>query len=127
MQKPLIVCIIGMSGSGKTYWSKKLARNGFTCLCCDDLIEEKLSPKLVKLGFKGTADVSKWMEQPYEIHYQKNAAEYLKCEIEVMQEILENSGSGPALNEDSRPVLAAFDWATSSRRLVAELGRVVSP
>lgn len=98
MSSFLVISLIGMSGCGKTYWAQKLAQQGLQFFCCDDLIEEKLSPQLKKLGFKGIADVAKWMGQPYEKKYKKRAATYLSCEKEVMQEILDNIKQGLAKN-----------------------------
>lgn len=76
------ISLIGMSNSGKSYWSKKLEKNGFIRLCCDDYIEEKLGSKLRKLGYRGIADVSKWLGQPYDKRYQSNSKIYLDYEKE---------------------------------------------
>ena len=38
-----IITLIGMSGSGKSYWSKKFKKAGFTIYSIDDLISEKIS------------------------------------------------------------------------------------
>ena len=45
------ISIVGMSGSGKTYWSKKLESEGFKRFCCDDLIEEKLEKIFIIMVF----------------------------------------------------------------------------
>lgn len=82
------ISLIGMSGSGKSYWSKKLESKGFKRFCCDDLIEEELGRELTALGYSGIQDVAKWMGQPYERQYKKNSKRYLELESEVMQEIL---------------------------------------
>lgn len=81
------ISLIGMSGSGKSYWSKKLEEKGFKRICCDDLIEKRLDSELKKLGYSGISDVSKWMGQPYDKRYKKNSQKYLRFEIEVMEEI----------------------------------------
>jgi len=80
--------LIGMSGSGKTYWSKRLAERGFRHICCDDLIEEKLAPELARFGYSGIGDVAKWLGEPYEPQFERNQAKYLAFEKEVMQDIL---------------------------------------
>lgn len=82
------ITFIGMSGAGKTFWSKKLELKGFKRFCCDDLIEEKLNKELKLLGYCGIADVSKWMGQPYESRHNKNSERYLHFEKEVMEYIL---------------------------------------
>ncbi len=79
----MIISLIGMSNSGKTYWSKKLEKEkNFKRFSCDDLIEEKLKKVL-----KGST-MSEWMGQPYEDRYKKNSAIYLSLEIKTMNEIL---------------------------------------
>ena len=39
---PRLLALVGMSGAGKTFWTKKLASEGWTAISCDDRIEEKL-------------------------------------------------------------------------------------
>ncbi|MBI2621541.1 MAG: hypothetical protein HYW63_02735 [Candidatus Levybacteria bacterium] len=82
------ISLVGMSGSGKTYWSKKLGSYGFRRYCCDDLIEEKLERELKHLGYSGIADVSKWMGQPFDRRYPATSKKYLQLEEKVMEEIL---------------------------------------
>jgi len=77
-----------MAGSGKSYWSKKLAQHGFKRFCCDDLIAAKLAPELTMSD--GTKiSMGKWMGFPYECHYKKHESTYLTYEIEVLIEIIE--------------------------------------
>lgn len=82
------IALIGMSGSGKSYWSKKLEQMGFKRFCCDDLIEEKLAAELKSLGYRGIQDVAKWMGQPFEAQYPQTSQQYLNFEKEVMNEVL---------------------------------------
>jgi len=81
------VSLVGMAGSGKSYWSKRLAEQGFTRFCCDELIAEKLAPELA-----GTAGrpltMGEWMGFPYETGYQVREARYLALEREVTAEII---------------------------------------
>ena len=84
----MIISIIGMSGSGKTHWSKKLKDQGFSYIGCDDLIEDKLCPELSNLGYKGVNDVAKWLGQPHEPQFKQNQDKFIQFETEVMQEIL---------------------------------------
>ena len=79
--------LIGMAGSGKSYWSKRLTERGFHRFCCDDLIEEKLAQELVTS--EGTPlDLGSWMGLPWGPAYEDREAAYLTCEGEVLQEIL---------------------------------------
>src|SRR5258706_6711991 len=83
------ISLIGMSGSGKTYWSEKLAQKGFTIFCCDALIEKKLGVELTSLGYNGIEDVAKWMGQPFSAQYKQTSKRYLQFEQEVMEEFLQ--------------------------------------
>jgi shikimate kinase len=79
--------LIGMSGSGKSYWALKLGRHGFRRFCCDELIAAKLAPELRKPD--GTImSLGEWMGFPYESRYEEREAKYLACEIEVLSRIL---------------------------------------
>lgn len=80
--------LIGMSGSGKSYWALELDRRGFKRFCCDDLIAAELAPELSRPD--GTVmSLGEWMGFPYEAHYEEREAKYLACEIEVLSRILE--------------------------------------
>src|SRR5437762_762767 len=83
------ISLVGMSGSGKTHWGKKLARQGFTLFDANELLEDKLRDELKKVGYKGIRDVARWMGQPYEKQYSKTSAQYLAAERETMMEILD--------------------------------------
>ena len=47
------LALVGMSGSGKTFWTKKLAAAGWRSVCCDDLIEQRLAQRLAAGGLHG--------------------------------------------------------------------------
>jgi shikimate kinase len=81
------VSLIGMSGSGKSYWSRKLAGRGFWRFCCDDLIAARLAPELTRPG-GGTLTVGEWLGFPYQSHYHEREALYLAHEVAVLAEIL---------------------------------------
>jgi len=79
--------LIGMSGSGKSHWSIRLAELGFHRFCCDEMIARNLSAELARAD--GTVlDLGEWMGFPYEPHYKKREGRYLAYEIEVLDEIL---------------------------------------
>ena len=80
--------LIGMAGSGKSYWSMKLVEHGFRRFCCDDLIAAKLDPELTRPDGT-TMELGQWMGFPYEPHYRERESKYLACEIEVLTEILD--------------------------------------
>jgi shikimate kinase len=81
--------LIGMSGSGKTYWAQKLEEVGYTRFTIDDIIEAKLGDELKKNGFSGIHDLAKWLGQPYEPQYQEHSDRYVDLEIEAMDEVFE--------------------------------------
>jgi shikimate kinase len=84
--------LVGMAGSGKSHWSRKLSEHGFRRFCCDDMIAEKLAPELRRPD-GSTIKVSEWMGFPYQPHYKERESQYLVSETEVMIEILDYLGS----------------------------------
>ncbi len=90
----MILSLIGMSGSGKTYWSCKLAERGFQRICCDDGIEELLQSQGHLDRRSGIQSVAQWMGQPYEPGYQERQAAYLAAEVKVVQAILDSLRRG---------------------------------
>ncbi|MCB0227268.1 MAG: hypothetical protein KDI02_26465, partial [Anaerolineae bacterium] len=68
---------------------------GFKRFCCDNLIAEKLKPKVASLN--GTKkSLAEWMGFPYDHHFAEREAQYLATEIEVLDEILTYLESLPA-------------------------------
>lgn len=87
--------LIGMSGSGKSHWSKKLGDKGFQRFCCDDLICRKLDAQL-RLPDGRIRDLGDWMGRPYDAGYPERERKYLALEIEVLEEIIHYLESGDA-------------------------------
>lgn len=84
----MIVTLIGTSGSGKSYWSRRLEREGgFQRIGCDDLIERHLVAEL-SAAHKGIAGVAAWMGQPNSQGFEQRQQLYLDCEHKVMEEII---------------------------------------
>ena len=95
--------LIGMSGSGKSYWSMRLAELGFHRFCCDDLIEAELGSEL--LAEDGTAvGLGEWMGFPFEPHYEERESAYLEYERKVLAEVLGEIKRG-AVNPDLKIVI----------------------
>ena len=84
----LKLALIGMSGSGKTFWANKLAGCGYRLISCDDRIEQKLAAELSAAGYRGIGGVAAWMGWPDTTAYRDREQKYLQCEIEVIREIL---------------------------------------
>ncbi len=87
-EKPLRLALIGMSGAGKTFWTKKLAAAGYPAVSCDDRIEQKLAPRLAAGGYAGINGVAAWMGWPDSATYTEHESEYLTAEIHALDEIL---------------------------------------
>ena len=86
--RPLRLALIGMSGVGKTFWTRRIAETAVAAISCDDLIEEKLAPRLKAGGFVGINGVAAWMGWPDSALYREREAEYLKEEISALDESL---------------------------------------
>jgi shikimate kinase len=84
----MYLSLIGMSGCGKSHWSKEFAEHGFERFCCDDLIAEKLATVLARPD-GSIMELGEWMGFPYESHYEDREDKYLAYEIEVLKEILD--------------------------------------
>jgi shikimate kinase len=94
-EKPLRVALIGMSGAGKTFWTKKLAAAGYPAVSCDDRIEQKLAPRLAAGGYAGINGVAAWMGWPDSATYTERESEYLAEEIHTLDEILTDLENQP--------------------------------
>ncbi len=90
----LKTALIGMSGSGKTFWSNKLVASSYRQVSCDDRIERKLAPEL-PLTCRGIGGVAAWMGWPDVADYRVRAQKYLESEIAVMREILRELANSP--------------------------------
>ena len=86
---PLRLALIGMSGSGKTFWAKKLAEKGARAIFCDDEIEQRLAPRLGPGRYSGINGVAAWMGWPDSPTYAEREAEYLAEEIHALDEVLQ--------------------------------------
>jgi shikimate kinase len=84
----LRIALIGMSGSGKTFWAKRLAAGGRQSITCDDRIEERLGSHLVADGYSGINGMAAWMGWPDSATYAQREADYLAAEIAALDELL---------------------------------------
>ena len=89
------LALIGMSGSGKTFWTKKLAEKGAPAVFCDDKIEQRLAPRLGPGGYSGINGVAAWMGWPDSPTYAEREAEYLAEEIHTLGEVLQELEESP--------------------------------
>ena len=84
----LRIALVGMSGSGKTFWAKRLAASGHPSISCDDRIEERLRAHLTSDGYSGINGVAAWMGWPDSPTYAQREADYLAAEIAGLDELL---------------------------------------
>jgi shikimate kinase len=84
----LRIALVGMSGTGKTFWAKRLASIGRQSISCDDRIEERLRPHLAAEGHTGTSGVAAWMGWPDSATYAQRESDYLAAEIAALDELL---------------------------------------
>ena len=98
----MVITLVGLSGSGKSYLARRLAKEkGFTYIGCDDLIAKKLTSGLVADKLDSVSDVAQWMGEPYAEGFQQREAQYLELEAEVIKEVIQQLGSdGWGLDND---------------------------
>ncbi len=90
LTKPLRLALLGMSGSGKTFWTNRLAEAGFPTVSCDGRIKERLQRDLEAIRLRGIGGVAAWMGWPDHPAYREREAKYLEAEIGVMNEALDD-------------------------------------
>jgi len=93
--KPLRLALIGMSGAGKSYWTKRLAAAGFPSISCDDQIEARLASVLQAGGFSGINGVAAWMGWPDRSTYAEREAQYLAEETAALDDVLTSLEKNP--------------------------------
>ena len=86
--KPLRLALVGMSGSGKSYWTRRIAASGFPSVSCDSQIEERLKSHLEADGHSGINGVAAWMGWPDRPTYAEREAAYLAEETAALDEVL---------------------------------------
>lgn len=75
-----------MAGAGKSHWSKKLEKAGFTRISCNEIIAQSLKGILNKSG-DSTFNLAKWMGHPYEAGYKEKSSKYLELEKNAIKKI----------------------------------------
>ncbi len=95
LQRPLRLALVGMSGAGKSFWTRQLASAGHPAISCDDKIEERLAHRLAAGGYSGINGVAAWMSWPDSPHYTERETQYLSEEIAVLEEVLNDLARSP--------------------------------
>ncbi|HET9802100.1 MAG TPA: hypothetical protein VFP96_02570 [Candidatus Acidoferrum sp.] len=94
-ERPLRLALVGMSGAGKSFWTRQLAAAGHPAISCDDKIEERLASRLAAGGYSGINGVAAWMSWPDSPHYAERETQYLSEEIAVLEEVLSDLARSP--------------------------------
>lgn len=89
------ICLVGMSGVGKSFWAKRLAqRAGFVRHDCDSEIGARLASLVaVAAGEEPVHALGRWMGMPWSAGYAEREARYLALEAEVTREAIDASVS----------------------------------
>ena len=128
---PSRLALVGMSGAGKTFWTKQLAAAGWNGISCDDRIEQKLAPRLADGGHAGINGVAAWMGWPDNPHYAEREALYLEAEIHTLQEALDSlkleSGKPLVLDTTGSVIYAGTNLLLQLRRKMAVVYLAASP
>jgi AAA domain-containing protein len=89
------LALIGMSGTGKTFWSRRLAEAGHRIVSCDDLIGRRLAEHLPNGERAGINDLAAWMGWPDSPSYAPREAQYLAEEIGALDDVLTDVERAP--------------------------------
>src|SRR5688500_2748789 len=91
------VCLIGMSGIGKSFWAKRLAERGWVRHDCAGTIGARLAALLgtevisAAPGEEPVRALGRWMGMPWSEGYTEREARYLALEEDVTREALDAS------------------------------------
>lgn len=97
----MIITFIGMAGSGKSYWAKRLEEEySYRLIPCDLLIEQKFFPGIEQDVSLGAKKLSSWLGLPWEAGFQEREALCLSAEETVMREVLSELEKNIASGED---------------------------
>jgi shikimate kinase len=120
-----------MSGSGKTFWSNRLADAGYRVISCDGRIEKRLKANLELTGYQGIGGVAAWMGWPDSATYREREEKYLACETQVMKGILrelEDSGDEKiAVDTTGSVIYTGDEICRSLQRLATVIYLEASP
>lgn len=94
--------LIGMSQTGKTFWSKRIQNQGYKYMHYQDFIESKLEEELKKDGFSSIEEAVEWMKKPYAIQYKKIVNMYVELEEMALKNIIKDLKK---LKDDERVVV----------------------
>jgi len=88
--------LIGMSGAGKTFLARRIAKTGVMAISCDDRIKEKLAPRLWRVAIR---ESTAWRRDgmPDSATYAEREAAVFSGGDSSLDEILRSSKEIPAI------------------------------
>ncbi len=92
---PVRLCLIGMSGVGKSFWAKRLVDRGWTRHDCDGAIGARFASLVAAPGEEPVHALGRWMGMPWSEGYAAREARYLALEEEVTGEALDAARAQP--------------------------------
>ncbi len=112
------IALIGMSGTGKSYWSQLLAENGFERFGCDDHIGRRLA-----LADGSIEAIGQWMGFPFEAGFEEREAQYLALEGHVLSDFLDALDGRQNPSEASCVIDTTGSVIYLGDKLIERLGR----
>lgn len=104
------LCLIGMSGVGKSFWAKRLAERGWIRHDCDGAIGARLGALVVPApGEEPVHALGRWMGMPWSEGYAEREARYLALEEEVTREALDAANEGEHVIDATGSVIYLSD------------------
>lgn len=90
------LCLVGMSGVGKSFWAKRLSDRGWVRHDCDGEIGAHLSEIVTPdEGEEPVHALGRWMGMPWSAGYGEREARYLALEEQVTRAALESALAAP--------------------------------
>ena len=90
------LCLIGMSGVGKSFWAERFKSIGYTSVSCDQLICEEIIKKIE--GYDNIINcLGTWLGFPWEEGFAERESKYLNLENKFMAEFAKSPYSSPTL------------------------------
>lgn len=111
------LCFVGMSGVGKSFWSRRLAaEQGFVVHDCDAAIGARLSSIVTpEAGEEAVTALGRWMGMPWSPGYAEREARYLALESDVTREALASMGDRHLLDTTGSVIYLADDLLAQIR------------
>lgn len=92
----MVICLLGMSGVGKSFWAKRLVARGFTRHDCDGEIGARLGAIVRPApGEEPVHALGRWMGMPWSDGYEAREARYRALEEDVTRDALDAAARTP--------------------------------